>query len=119
MFHIGKVLEVLSSEDKGAKASEKGVYALLEMWDENMVVFKANAGIGRELKENDFVLVDYTPVAVGGSPVPRQEIAVILGEAKGKKAWAKLKEYIEHRKRQRSSASDSTSQNFGQGKMIG
>ncbi|MEM4257230.1 MAG: hypothetical protein QXU92_01245 [Candidatus Diapherotrites archaeon] len=101
MFHIGKVLQVMSSEEKGSKFSDQTTQALVEMWDENLIIFKVNQNISRELKENDYVLVDYSPVAVGGAPVPKHEITAIVSEQKAKKVWSKLKEKFEQKKNEK------------------
>src|SRR3989338_6489440 len=101
MFHIGKVIEIISPEEKGSKSAENTTHALLEMWDENMIIFRVNPGIAKEIKEGSYVLVDYSPVPVAGAPVPRHEVVSIVNEAKGKKILAKLQDSLEERKRSR------------------
>lgn len=118
MFHLGKVLEIISGDEKGSRNSDNATHALLEMWDENLIIFRANPAIAKDLKEGCFVLVDYSPVAVGGAPVPRHEIVAIVNEAKGKKLLARLKDSAEEKKRQRQPPSADAGQSF-HGKMIG
>ena len=116
MFHLAKVIEVMRPDEKGSKSSDNVTHALLEMWDENMIIFRANPAIAGDLKDGVFVLVDYSPVPVGGAPVPKHEIVSIVSEAKGKKVLAKLKDSLEEKKRSRSGSSD---QFTVPGKMIG
>ncbi|HLC93109.1 MAG TPA: hypothetical protein VJH23_05375 [archaeon] len=115
MFHLGKILEVISPEDKGSKSSDTVTHALLEMWDENLIIFRVSPVIANDVKEGSFVLVDYSPVPVAGAPVPRHEVVSIVNEAKGKKILAKLQDSLEERKKSRI-----TGDGFGvPGKMIG
>ena len=117
MFHLGKVLEVISPEDKGSKSSETITHALLEMWDENMIIFRVSPNIAKDVKEGCYVLVDYSPIPVAGAPVPRHEIISIVNEAKGKKILSKLRDSMEERKKSRNGM---TGDGFGvPGKMIG
>ncbi|HLC79468.1 MAG TPA: hypothetical protein VJG83_03475 [archaeon] len=117
MFHIGKVIEVLSAEEKGSKSSDNATHALIEMWDENLIIFKVNGAIARDVKEGSYVLVDYSPVPVGGAPVPKHEIIAIVSEAKGKKILSKMRDSLEEKKRQKFGPGDSSA-GFN-GKMIG
>ena len=117
MFHIAKILEVISPEEKGSKSAGNDTHALLEMWDENLIIFKVSPLIAKEVKEGNYVLVDYSPVPVAGAPVSRHEVVSIVTDAKGKKITAKMREYLEEKKRGgKGQALDS----FGiAGKMIG
>jgi len=101
LYHLGKILEVITSDEKGAKSADGQTYCLLEMWDENMIIFRASAQIAKDVKEGQHVLVDYSPVPVGGAPVPRHEIVAIISEAKGKKMLAKLKDSAEEKRKLR------------------
>ncbi len=117
MFHLAKVIEVIFPEDKGSKSAENTTHALLQMWDDNMIIFRANPAIAKDLKEGVYVLVDYSPIPVGGAPVPRHEIVSIVSEAKGKKIMAKLKDSFEEKKKSRQGQ---TGEGFMvPGKMIG
>ena len=101
MYHPGKVLDVFNPKDKNIKCAEGTTQALIEMWDENMIIFRASAQIAKDVKEGQHVLVDYSPVPVGGAPVPRHEIVAIISEAKGKKMLAKLKDSAEEKRKLR------------------
>ena len=71
MFHVGKVLKVFRATDKDIVSSDASTQALLLMWDENLVTVTAKATIGSQIKENDIVLVDYSPSSPN-IPVPKQ-----------------------------------------------
>ncbi len=117
MFHLAKILEVVGPEEKGSKFSDAAAFAMLEMWDENILLFRVAQNISRDVKPNDYVLVDYSPIAVGGAPVPKHEVTAILGEAKGKKLWQKMKEYLSQ-KRKLDGSNDTPSREHA-GKMVG
>lgn len=119
MYHIAKILEVMSPEEKGAKFSESTTRVLLEMWDENILLFSVAPKISKEVRANDIVLVDYSPIAVGGAPVPRHEVAAILSESKGKKMWAKMKDYLSKKRNPDGSDGEQTNRENHQGKMVG
>lgn len=107
----------MSPDEKGSKFSDQTTQALVEMWDENLIIFKVSPAISREIKENDYVSVDYSPVAVGGAPVPKHEITAIINEQKAKKVWAKLKEKFEQKKNEKKKPDFDFS--ALQGKMVG
>lgn len=119
MFHIAKILEVMSPDEKGSKSSGHDTHALLEMWDENILLFAVAPQISKDVRANDIVLVDYSPVAVGGAPVPRHEISAILSEQKGKKMWAKMKEYLSKKRNPDGSDGEQTSREIHQGSERG
>ncbi|VVB99572.1 Uncharacterised protein [uncultured archaeon] len=118
MYHVAKVLEVMSPEEKGSKFSSASTHALVEMWDENMIIFSVSPEIAKAVKPNDIVIVDYSPVAVGGAPVPKHEVSAILSEAKGKKLWQKMKDYL-GQKRKPGSAEEAFARENHPGKMVG
>ncbi len=115
MYHLGKIIEVLPAEEKGSRSADGATHALIEMWDENLIIFRVNPAIVKDVKEGVFVLVDYSPIAVGGAPVPKHEIVSIVSEAKGKKILAKLRESLDEKKRQRQPTFEAPVH----GKMIG
>lgn len=96
MYHVGKVLEVWSG--KSTKSGDDSVQATLEMWDENVITLKTDAKISRQAKSGDFVLVDYTPVIVGATAVPRQVITKILDAKSGERVWQVYKEFHKKQK---------------------
>lgn len=117
MYHLGKVIHIMYPDEKGSKFTEQTSQALVEMWDDNMIIFKVNPSISKDIKENDYVSVDYSPVAVGGAPVPKHEIIAIVNEAKAKKIWAKMKEKLEEKKG--SKKKSDMEQSAFHGKMVG
>ncbi len=119
MYHLAKILEVMNSDEKGAKFSGASSYALLEMWDENVLLFAIAPKISGQVKVNDIVLVDYSPIAVGGAPVPRHEVAAVLSELKGKKMWAKMKDYLSKKRNPDGSENPNSGRENHQGKMVG
>ena len=98
MFHPGKVLVVDSAKAKDVVSADSSVQATVKMWDDNLVTFGVEQNIADKLKANDAVLVDYTPMNIPGSPVPRMVIVKILKGAIGKKI---LEEYESHHKKRR------------------
>jgi len=116
MYHIGKVIHILHPEEKGSKFADQTSQALVEMWDDNLIIFKINPMIAKDIKENDYVSVDYSPIAVGGAPVPKHEIFAIINESKGKKIVQKLKEKIEQKNPK---MKNDEQQGVFHGKMIG
>lgn len=101
MYHIGKILEVWVG--KVVKGDES-VQATLEMWDENVITIKADTKISKQLKTGDFVLVDYTPVMLGTSAVPRQMITKVLDGKAGERTWQTYKEFHKKQRSAKSSA---------------
>ncbi|OIO41112.1 hypothetical protein CO154_02810 [Candidatus Pacearchaeota archaeon CG_4_9_14_3_um_filter_31_7] len=89
LYHPGKIIEVVKR--KGKKTE---VFALLEMWDENIFTFDVSSDISTKIKKGDYVLVDYTPISEK-VPVPKQIVKVILSEDEGKKVWKYYKDYFE------------------------
>ena len=116
MYHLGKVIYVMSPDEKGSKFSDQARQAMIEMWDDNVIIFRVNPAIARELKENDYVSVDYSPVAIGGAPVPKHEVVAIVSEPKAKKVWARLREKLEEKKGKKRTDSDT---GLFHGKMVG
>jgi len=99
MYHVGKVLEVWGGK---TTKGEDAVQATLEMWDENVITLKADVKVSKQVRNGDFVLVDYTPVMMGASAVPRQMITKVLEAKAGERAWNAYKEF---HKKQRSGKS--------------
>ncbi|MFH1391597.1 MAG: hypothetical protein ABIH20_04765 [Candidatus Diapherotrites archaeon] len=119
MFHLGKIIEVISDEEQGNKSAETQNHALVETWDENKLIFKVHPKISKELKKNDFVLIDFSPTPVSSAPVPRHEVTAIINPEKGKKLWAEMKSYLEKKKNEKREKGIPVSQDFfNQGNMI-
>jgi len=101
MYHLGKVIEIISDEEQGTQSVESQSHAMVEMWDENKVIFKVHPKIAKTIKANDFVLIDYSPVPVSSAPVPRHEVTAIVNPKKGKKLWDEMKKHLEEKKSQK------------------
>ena len=65
MFHVGKIVEIFSGDDKNIMAFDNSTQALLDMWDENMITLSIDPHISKSIKKEDVVLVDYRPRRVG------------------------------------------------------
>lgn len=92
VYHPGKILKIVNSHDNISEG--KTTEALLEMWDENVFIFKVVDEIADKVKEGDIVLVDYYPILSGNSqiPVPRHIITKVL-KKDGKYIWERFIEF--------------------------
>ena len=91
MYHVGKVLEVFSSDDKNVVSFDNAVQALLDMWDENMITVAIDSHLGKSIKKDDVVLVDYTNTQTG----PRMIVVKVLRGETGKRTWKQYKDHFE------------------------
>lgn len=91
MYHIGRVVEIFSGDDKNAVAFDNSVQALLDMWDENLITVSVDAHLSRQIKKDDIVLVDYTATQTG----PRMIVAKILRGELAKRSWKHYKDHFE------------------------
>ena len=89
MFHVGRVVEIFTGDDRNIVAFDNSTQALLDMWDENMITLAIDPHISKSIKKDDTVLVDYTATQTG----PRMVVVKILRGEIGKRAW---KQYREH-----------------------
>ncbi|MCD6476658.1 MAG: hypothetical protein J7K26_00630 [Candidatus Aenigmarchaeota archaeon] len=96
MFHPGVVIEIFK-KGKDVKSIDNSVQVTLEMWDENILTFNISTTLAKYLKENDIVLVDYSPISEK-LPAPKHKIVKILKGKKGIKMWNKYKEFLRKRK---------------------
>lgn len=101
MFHIAKVLQAYRSNEKDVIGADTSVQATVEMWDENILTIAVNSGIGEKIKENDIVLVDYSPCSAN-IPVPKQIAVKILRGETAKKTWKRYEEFRETKKKESS-----------------
>ena len=85
MYHPGKVLKILHSDEADVKSADKSVTATCSMWDENICTFRVAEAIEKDLKEGDVVLVDYYPR--DNLPVPKHIITKILHGKQAKEIW--------------------------------
>ena len=91
MYHVGKVIEVFSSDDKNVVSFDNTVQALLDMWDENMITVAIDPHLGKSIKKDDIVLVDYTNTQTG----PRMIIVKVLKGELAKRTWKQYKDQFE------------------------
>ena len=105
MFHVGKVLRVFKANEKEVLAEDSSIQAMVLMWDENLLTVSAKPGIGSQLKENDIVLVDYSPVSQN-SPVPKQVITKILRGETARKTWKAYEDFKLSKKKEKENAAE-------------
>ena len=91
MYHIGRVLEVFSGDDKSIVGFDNTVQAMLDMWDENLITVGVDSHLGKSLKKDDVVLVDYTATQTG----PRMVVVKVLRGELAKRSWKQYKEQFE------------------------
>ena len=91
MYHVGRVLEVFSGDDKNVVAFDNTAQALLDMWDENMITVVIDSHLTKSIKKDDVVLVDYTAAQTG----PRMVVVKILRGEVAKRTWKFYKDNFE------------------------
>src|SRR3989338_10923122 len=91
MYHVGRVIEIFSGDDKSVIAFDNSAQALLDMWDENMITVAIDSHLSKAIKKDDVVLVDYTATQTG----PRMVVVKILRGELGKRSWKQYKEHFE------------------------
>lgn len=99
MYHMGKVLKVIR-KDKEVLSSDATVQAACEMWDGNQLIFLVEDSIAEQIKEKDFVLVDYRPLPQHNMPTPSQTIVKIIRSRMATELWESYKEYFEKKKKE-------------------
>jgi hypothetical protein len=92
MYHVGKVLSVLSS-GKDVISSDESIQAVLEMWDKNILTFTVDPKIAKAIRHDECVLVDYTPMSEK-MPVPRHLIVKILKGKTADEVWKQYKKFF-------------------------
>ena len=97
MYHFGKVLRVFRPADKDIAAADSSVQASVLMWDENLLTVSVEPILGEKIKDNDIVIVDYSPL-YSTIPVLKQTIIKIVRGELAKKVW---KDFEEYRKKKR------------------
>ena len=102
MFHIGKVERIVLPKSKGVISADKTIQAMVKMWDDNLLLLEVDRKIAGQVKEDDFVIADYTPVAPN-SPHRKMIITKIVRGALGKDIWKEFEK--EHAKRKQKSES--------------
>jgi len=54
MYHIGKIVEVISPvKDKKIKSSDKSIQAVVRMWDENLMIMGVDPKLSKNLLSGD------------------------------------------------------------------
>ena len=87
MYHIGKVIEIISpARDKKIKSADKSIQAAIRMWDENLMILEIDRKITPSALPGDYVLTDYSPMGPS-SPYRKMIITKVLPREKGKKIW--------------------------------
>ena len=86
MFHIGKVKKIIGAKNKDVISTDTSVQAMVKMWDNNLLILEVDSKLAVKLKDNDFVIADYRPVA-NNSPHRRMKIIKILRGELGKKVF--------------------------------
>ncbi|KHO47788.1 MAG: hypothetical protein QT00_C0002G0450 [archaeon GW2011_AR5] len=91
MYHVGRVIEIFSGDDKSVIAFDNSAQALLDMWDENMITVAIDSHLSKSIKKDDIVLVDYTATQTG----PRMVVIKILRGEVAKRTWKNYKDNFE------------------------
>ena len=91
MYHIGRVIELFSGDDKNVLTVDNSSQAMLEMWDENLITVGIDSHLNRQIKKEDVVLVDYTATQTG----PRMVVVKVLRGETAKRSWKQYKEHFE------------------------
>jgi hypothetical protein len=91
MYHVGRVVEIFSSDDKNIVSFDSSVQVFLDMWDENMMSVAVDSHLSKSIKKDDIVLVDYTPAQTG----PRMIVVKILRGELAKRTWKHYKANFE------------------------
>lgn len=97
MFHIGKVRKVVRPKKKDVVSADSSVQAVVRMWDQNLLMLQVHKKIEGKIKENDFIIADYTPVAPN-SPHRKMMITKIVKGDLGKKIYKEFTDEYERRK---------------------
>ena len=97
MYHIAKVLKVLAPDGKDIISADRDTQAALEMWDTNQTILYVEPAIVNDLKQGDFVLVDYRPMLKVNFPAPRGKIVKILRGKLGEETFEKMRDYHENK----------------------
>ncbi len=98
MYHIGKVIEIISpARDKKIKSADKTVQAAVRMWDENLLILEVDKKIASSALPGDYVIADYSPIG-SNSPYRKMLITKVLPREKGKKIWNEFTKELSRKK---------------------
>ena len=82
MYHIGKVMKLIKNREG---CIDNSLHAVVDMWDDNRLIFIVHPLLNRTIQENSFVLVRYT--------APENTIVRQLDSKEGKQVWELFQEY--------------------------
>jgi len=98
MYHIGKVVEVISSsKSKKIKSADKSTQAVVRMWDENLLILEVAKKIANSLLPGDYIVIDYSPLGPS-SPYRKMLITKVLSRDGGKKIWTEFQKELSRKK---------------------
>jgi hypothetical protein len=92
MYHVGKIIEILSPKDREIISCDDSVQAVVEMWDENILTVSVEDTLKEKVKIKDLVLVDYKPMSEKLA-VPKQLIIKIIRGKKSDAIWKQYKDF--------------------------
>ena len=91
MYHLGRVIELFSGDDKSIVAFDGSAQAMLDMWDENLITVGIDTHLAKSIKKEDIVLVDYSATQTG----PRMVVIKVLRGELAKRSWKQYKEHFD------------------------
>ncbi len=97
MFHIGKVMKMVLPKGKGVISADGSIQAMVKMWDDNLLLLEVDKKIARDVREKDYIIADYTPIAPN-SPHRRMIITKIVRGDLGKQIWDEFSREFAKRK---------------------
>jgi len=98
MYHIGKIVEVISpAKNKKIKSTDKSIQVVVRMWDENLMIMAVDPKISKNLLPGDYVIADYNPLDPK-SPHRKMIITKVLPRDMGKKIWSEFQKELSRKK---------------------
>jgi hypothetical protein len=98
MYHVGKVVEIISpAKEKKIKSADKTIQAVVRMWDENLLILEVSRKIALSLLPGDYVIADYSPLGPT-SPYRKMLVTKVLPREKGKKIWTEFQKELSRKK---------------------
>jgi hypothetical protein len=94
-YHVGKIDQLFTKRDS-LGASDVSVQALLEMWDEGIMVVDVHPSLAEKAATGQFVLVEYD---VQGPQIVQNTVTKLLDSKIGDSAWKRMKQFHEKRKK--------------------
>jgi hypothetical protein len=109
MFHVGKVKKIIVPKNKNVISSDNSVEAMVMMWDKNLLILEVDPKLSSKIKDNDFIIADYRPIAAD-SPHRKMKIIKILRGDLGKKIFKEFADEYEAKKSKAESAAAQAAQ---------